>query len=170
VPADTVVALGAFLAARDAPITVLGVYAVTLVANVSTASGMFFVARTVGRAFFDSPAGRRVLSRRSLETLERAYRRHHLWGIFLSRFLPGYRAIVPPFAAIVNLPARKALPPVALATALYYGALVLIAHRVGRNWEAVERSVGRLGTMLAVVAAAVTVLIVWLVWRRRRRA
>ena len=168
-PADTAVALGAFLAARDAPVTLLGVYVVTVVANVSSAVGMFFVAKTVGRAFFESRAGQRVLSRRSVQRLEREYERHHLWGIFLSRFLPGYRAIVPPFAAIANLPARKALPPVVAATALYYGLLVLVAHRLGRNWEAVERLVSRLGVGLAVAAVGVTALIGWWLWRRRAR-
>jgi membrane protein DedA with SNARE-associated domain len=162
------VALGAFLAAREAPVTLWGVYLVTVVANVTSAAGMFFVARTLGRSFFESKAGRRVLSRRSLDLLEREYQRHHLWGIFLSRFLPGYRAIVPPFAAIANLPARKALPPVIAATALYYGALVLVAHRVGQNWEAVERVVGRVGLTLLLAALVVTALLAYLVWRRRR--
>lgn len=145
-----------------------GVYLVTLGANLTSAAGMFLVARTVGRAFFDSPAGQRVLSRRSLEVLEREYRRHHLWGIFLSRFVPGYRAIVPPFAAIVGLPASRALPPVALATAIYYAALVFLAHRVGQNWDAVRRLIGHVSMALAAAALAATLLLAALVWRRRR--
>jgi membrane protein DedA with SNARE-associated domain len=168
VPADTAVALGAFLAARGAPISVWGVYLVTLVSNVTSAAGMFLVARTAGRAFFESPAGQRILSRRSLALLEREYQRHHLWGIFLSRFVPGYRAVVPPFAAIAGLPASRALPPVALATAIYYAALVFLAHRVGQSWDAVRRLVGQLSAGLAAAAVAATLLIAALVWRRRR--
>lgn len=169
-PADTAVALGAFLAARGAPVSVWGVYAVTLVANVTSSVGMFFVAKTVGRAFFETRAGRRLLSRRTLDILEREYQRHHLWGIFLSRFLPGYRALVPPFAAIAGLRASRALPPVALATALYYAFLVFAAHRVGRSWESVSRWLGHVTAVLGLTAALATALIVWLVWRRRRRS
>ena len=169
-PADTAVALGAFLAARGAPVSVWGVYLVTLVANVSSAVGMFFVAKTVGRAFFETRTGQRLLSRRTLATLEREYQRHHLWGIFLSRFLPGYRALVPPFAAIAGIPASRALPPVALATALYYALLVFAAHRVGQSWEAVAGWLTHVSTALAGVAVAATLLIAVLVWRRRRRS
>lgn len=168
-PADTAVALGAFLAARGAPISVWGVYLVTLVANVSSAVGMFFVAKTVGRAFFETRTGQRLLSRRTLATLEREYQRHHLWGIFFSRFLPGYRALVPPFAAIAGLPASRALPPVALATALYYALLVFAAHRVGQSWEAVASWLTHVSAVLAGVAVAATLLIAVVVWRRRRR-
>lgn len=168
-PADTAVALGAFLAARGAPVSVWGVYLVTVVANVSSAVGMFYVAKTAGRAFFETRAGQRLLSRRTLAALEREYERHHLWGIFLSRFLPGYRALVPPFAAIAGVPASRALPPVVLATALYYALLVFVAHRVGRSWESVTGWLANLSAALAGAAALATLLIVVLVWRRRRR-
>ncbi|MEK6610644.1 MAG: hypothetical protein AABZ35_06970, partial [Gemmatimonadota bacterium] len=51
VPADLAVALGAFLAARDdAPVSVTAVYIVTVVANVTSAIGMYAVARTVGKS------------------------------------------------------------------------------------------------------------------------
>jgi membrane protein DedA with SNARE-associated domain len=169
VPADTAVALGAFLAARDAPISVTAVYLVTLVANVTSAIGMYAVARTVGRNFLVSRVGRRLLSERSQVALQRAYERHHLWGIFVSRFLPGYRAVVPPFAGMIGLPASKALPPMVLATAIYYGLLVFVAHRIGSNWETVVRWLGHVTLGLAIAGGVVTVGVCWLVWRHRRR-
>lgn len=171
VPADMAVALGAFLAARGAAVSPVAVFLVTWIANVVTAAGMYYVARTVGRSFVESRTGQRLLSPAALRTLERAYQRHHLWGIFLSRFLPGYRAVVPPFAGIAGLGLKQALPPVALASGLYYGLLVFLAYRVGASWERVERALGRLGWGLAVAAALVTALLVWaaVVWRRGRR-
>lgn len=169
-PADIAVALGAFLAARDdAPLSVTAVYLVTVVANVTSAVGMYAVARTVGRNFLESRTGRRLLSARSQAALGRVYEHHHLWGIFLSRFLPGYRAVVPPFAGMMGLPASKALPPVVLATALYYGLLVWGAHRVGRSWESVRLWLGHLGIGLGIVAIAVTAVVGCLLWRVRAR-
>lgn len=170
VPADLAVALGAFLAARDdAPVSVTAVYVVTVVANVTSAIGMYAVARTVGKSFLESRTGQRLLSARSQAALQRAYQRHHLWGIFVSRFLPGYRAVVPPYAGMIGLPASKALPPVILATAIYYAVLVWGAHRVGQNWESVQAWVGHIGIGLGLVAIAVTLVVGWLVWRARRR-
>jgi len=170
VPADTVVALGAFLAGRGAEVTLHGVFLATWIPNVASAVGMYWVARTVGRSFAESATGRRLLSPRAMGAIERAYRRHHGWGIFLSRFLPGYRAVVPPFAGLAGIGAVRALAPVVVASGLWYGFLVWLAHRVGSDWFAVLRALARLGWSLAAVAAAVTVLLVVLIWRRRARA
>jgi len=168
VPADMAVALGAFLAARGAPISPLGVWAVTLAANVSSAVFVFLAARRFGRPFFATRLGRRLLSERALERIGAAYQRHHVWGIFFSRFLPGYRAVVPPFAGIAGLRGRQALPPVLLASALYYGLLVTVVHALGANWESVERLLGRVGLILGGMALALTALLLWR-WRRSPR-
>ena len=169
VPADSVVALGAFLAARGADITLLGVFFATWIPNVVSAVGMYWVARTVGRTFAATRAGRWLLSPRAMAALERAYQRHHLWGIFVSRFLPGYRAVVPPFAGLVGLGSFRALAPVALASGLWYGFLVWLAHHVGSNWYALQRSLGRVSWWLGAAAAVVTALLIWAVWTWRRR-
>ncbi len=166
VPADTAVALGAFLAARGAPISPVGVWAVTLAANVSSAVFVFLAARRFGRPFFATRLGRRLLSERALERIGDVYRRYHLWGIFVSRFLPGYRAVVPPFAGIAGLRGHQALPPVLAASALYYGLLVLAVHTLGTNWASVERLLGRVGLVLLGLAIVATGLLVWR-WRRR---
>jgi len=167
-PADSVVALGAFLAGEGAEVTMVGVFFATWIPNVASAIGMYWVARTVGRRFVESPTGRRLLSPQAMAVIARAYRRHHVWGIFASRFLPGYRAVVPPFAGIAGLDAWRALAPVAVASALWYGFLVWLAHHVGSNWDALQRDIGRLGWWFAVIAFAVTTVLAVLIWRRRR--
>ncbi len=167
-PADTVVALGAFLTGQGAALTMPGVFFATWLPNVASAIGMYWVARTVGRSFAESPAGRRLLPPRALHFLERAYQRHHLWGIFLSRFLPGYRAVVPPFAGIARLDAVRALTPVAVASGLWYGFLVWFAHHLGSNWDGVQHAIGRIGWWLGAVAVAVTALLAFGLWRWRR--
>lgn len=167
-PADLVVALGAFLAGQGADITVPGVFLATWIPNVATAIGMYWVARTVGRSFAESPAGRRLLSPRAMRALELAYQRHHTWGIFVSRFLPGYRAVVPPFAGIAGLGAYRALVPVAVASGIWYGFVVLLAHHLGSNWPSVAHALGRVGWWLAAAALTVTALLAFGLWRWRR--
>lgn len=167
IPADTVVALGAFLAARGAPVSALGVFLVTWTANVGGAVAMFLVARRYGRPFFASRLGRRLISERAMKRIEKLYDRWHLAGIFVSRFLPGYRAVVSPFAAIAGLKLRKALPPIAAASALYYAALVFGVHALGRNWDEVQHLVGRVGLILLIVAVVATVLIYRAIRKKR---
>lgn len=167
VPADTAVALGAFLSQRGAVITPIGVYVATLVPNVVSAAGVYFLAQTAGRDFFATRVGRKLVSQRAMRAITRLYERHHFWGIFVSRFLPGYRAVVPPFAGIVGIPMWKALPTVALASGLYYAALVALAYHVGRNWDAVRSAIGHLSAWLGVAALVVSSVAVYLVWRHR---
>lgn len=164
VPADVSVALGAFLAARGA-VSVWGVFAVTVVANLLGAGLVFHLSQRFGQRFLRSRLGRRLVSERAQRRIARLYDRYHLLGIFVTRLLPVYRTIVPPFAAAIGLPARKTLPPVFAATVLYYGALTALAYTLGNNWSAVRHIVTNIGLVLGVTAVALTILIVWL-WRR----
>lgn len=167
VPADTAVALGAFLATRAEGLTLWGVYAATLVPNLATAVGIYWLAATHGRTFFASRTGRKLVPERAMQRIGRLYERYHFWGLLVSRFLPGYRAVVPPFAAVVGLPLWKAFPPVAIASAIYYGILVRLAWHVGRNWDTVKAGVAHFSAVLGLAAFAATVLVVALVWRHR---
>ena len=168
-PADFAIALGAFLAARGA-VSVWGVYVVTVAANVLGAVLVFELSKHFGRRFLQSKFGRRLVSEKAQRRIESLYQRFHLWGIFLSRLLPVYRTIVPPFAAAIGLPASKALPPVAVATALYYGALTAVAYGLGANWDDVKHIVARIGLWLGIAAIALTALGGWLWWRHRHPA
>ncbi len=169
VPADTAVALGAFLAAQGAALHPWGVYAATLVPNVVTAAGMYWFARSAGRRFGETALGKRFFAHSTMQAVSRLYERHHFWGIFASRFLPGYRAVVAPFAGAVGLPAHKALPPMVLASALWYGLVCIVAYHLGANWSAVRHALREASLVLAVAALAVTVAILWLFRRHRNR-
>jgi membrane protein DedA with SNARE-associated domain len=168
VPADVAVALGAFLSARGADVSPLGIFLVTWLANVASATMVFVAARRFGRPFFATRLGRRLLSPGALDRISEVYRRWHLWGIFASRFLPGYRAVVPPFAGLTGVKVWHALPPIAVASGLYYGLLVFLVHRLGENWASVERALGHAGAWMA--GGAVVATLALLVWWRRRRA
>lgn len=169
VPADTAMALGAFLSSQGAPITWWGVYVATVGANVATAIGVYRVAATAGRDFFASRLGRKLVSERGMRHIGRLYERHHFWGIFVSRFLPGYRALVPPFAAVTGLPLWKAAPPMVLASGLYYGFLALAAYHLGRNWDDVKHLLGGVSLALALAAVVATAAVGALVWRYRHQ-
>lgn len=170
VPADSAVALGAFLSAGGR-VSAWAVFLVTWGANVAGASAVYGGARTAGRAFFRGPVGRRLLKPAALARLERLYARHGAWGIFASRFVPGVRAVVPPFAGIANVGVVRALVPLAVASALWYGALTLVAATLVQNLDQVARFLtGMNRVALGVVAVLALGIVLALLVRRRRRS
>jgi membrane protein DedA with SNARE-associated domain len=167
VPADTAVALGAFLAGRGV-LDAWAVFGITWVGNVGSAAFVYAMGRRYGRALFSGRIGRRLLSERALQHIEDAYARHGSYGILLSRLLPVWRAVVPPFAGIVGVPAGRALVPMAVASAVYYGALTYLVYRLGTDFEMVTRAVARVNLVLGIVAVLLVVVVVWWFVRRRQ--
>jgi membrane protein DedA with SNARE-associated domain/uncharacterized tellurite resistance protein B-like protein len=168
VPSDAAVALGAFLSHRGVTTPAL-VFLVTWGANLLGAALVYFGARRYGHRLFATRIGRRLLAPRSLAVIEREYLRFGLAGIFISRFLPGIRAVVPPFAGLVRLGAFRTLLPMAAASTVWYGGITMVGSILGAQWErildileGVNRTMGILAAILIVVGAA-------LYWRARRR-
>jgi len=165
VPADSAVALGAFLAGRGIMDPWL-VFGLTWSANVGSGAVVYALARRHGRALFQGVLGRRLVSDATIARIEQQYARHGSWGIFFSRLLPVWRGLVMPFAGIAGVPAWRALVPLALASGLYYGALTYVVTTLGTNLEDVLRLLGRVNAMLAVIA--VVLLLAAVLWTLRR--
>ncbi|NNG17211.1 MAG: hypothetical protein HKM89_12090 [Gemmatimonadales bacterium] len=169
VPADTAVALGAFLAQRGLT-TPLNVFLVTWVANTAGAIAVYVATRTYGRSILSGRLGRRLLSPSAIAAIEREYIRFGVAGIFITRFLPGIRAVVPAFAGLVKLSAPRALIPLAVASGIWYGALTTAAAFLGANWETVTGMVSGVNAVLGVVGLVALALVVWwIVGRIRER-
>jgi membrane protein DedA with SNARE-associated domain len=169
VPADVAVVLGAFLAQRGVTSPVLlGV--LCWAANTASAAGMYFYARRHGRRFFESGWPRKLMPPEAIVALERAYARHGMLGIFLSRFLPGVRAAVTPFAGIVGMSPARALIPAASASAIWYAALIAVGMVVGQSWDTAKNLVNDANRALGIVALVATFFFVLWLWRRTRAA
>ncbi|HET8713975.1 MAG TPA: VTT domain-containing protein [Gemmatimonadales bacterium] len=168
-PADVGVALGAFLAGRGV-MSVWIVFALTWLTNVTSAAGVYAFARRNSDAVSRGFLGRHVFTPNTVRHIAEQYQKHGMYGIFLSRLLPVWRAVVMPFAGIAKVPAWRALLPMALASAVYYGALTYLVMRLGADFDTVLAAVKRVNAVLAIVAGAlVLIIVVWIVRRRRRR-
>ena len=171
VPADAAVLLGAFLSHRgvtSSPVVFLIVWS----SNVAGALGVYFAARRYGRRVFNTGPGRRLLTPEAIGAIEREYLRFGLGGIFLARFLPGIRAVVPPFAGIVNLSPLRAGLPIALASGIWYGGLTYLGAELGANWDRISVILSGVNQTLGWIALVVAVVWLggaWLRARRRRR-
>ena len=168
VPADTVVAFGSFLAARGHG-TAVGAFLSTWIGNVAGAMGMYAVGRRFGSEWLEARMARRGgadVQRR----LERMYGKYGLFAIFLSRFLPGVRALVPPFAGALRVPPVRAALMIATASAYWYGTVTVVAYRLGANWDQATARMAEYQRAI-VIGVLVAVLLAGLVWffRRGRR-
>ncbi len=168
VPADTAVALGAFLARRG-EISVVPLVALCWLANLASATATYLVARRHGPGFFREGWGRKLMSPTVLAGVEEAYVRWGMAGIFLSRFLPGLRAAVTPFAGVARLGPWRALAPAALASALWYAFLGWAGYAVAENWQAVKSVIADANRALGWVAVLAAMVVALWLWRRSRR-
>lgn len=167
VPADTFVALGGFLAGAGV-LDARWVALWTWLANVASALAVYGLSRRHGPSFFEGRFGRHILKPHQLERMGRFYERWGLPAIFFSRFLPGVRAVVPIFAGATHQRALRVAIPIAVASAIWYGGLVLLGLWAGRNLDLLGRVLGGMSRWLGIPAAAVAVL-VFLWWLRSRR-
>jgi len=165
-PSDAVIAFGAFLADRAH----------------GAAFTVFFLGwfGNVGGACITYALGRRFGSKAFLRRLEKyagpdaeqrikqLHKRYGFGGLFVSRFLPGVRAIVPPFAGAMKLPAARVLLSVASASAVWFALITFLAFRAGDNWDVVEGYLVRSGKVAGTIAIGIVLLSVAL-WLYKRR-
>ncbi|HEY7634958.1 MAG TPA: TerB family tellurite resistance protein [Gemmatimonadales bacterium] len=169
VPSDAAVALGAFLSNRGVTSPAV-VFLVTWTANLMGAAAVYFTVRRYGRRLFATPTGRRLLAPRALAVIEREYLRFGTVGIFLSRFLPGIRAVVPPFAGLVQLSPARTLLPMGIASALWYGSITAVGALIGAEWNRIIAILTGVNRTLGIVAGIIIVgaFIAWWIRRRQR--
>lgn len=167
-PTDAVVAFGSFLAARGHGNPWIS-FLVTWLGNLAGAAAMYGVGHHYGRSVFH-----RAMARwggpRAEHRLATAYDKYGIPALFVSRFLPGVRALVPVFGGAARLPFFPVMGVIAVASGLWYGFLAFIAYRASRDWETLRTTIANYSSVIAAVAVviAVAAAVVW--WRRRRRS
>ena len=166
IPADTIVAFGSFLAARGQG-TIVGAFLSVWLGNLAGAAIMYGAGRRYGAAQVE----KRLLKDKGAEAegkLRTLYERYGIGALFLSRFVPGVRAVVPPFAGALKVPFIPALAVMGIASGIWYGLVAWLAFRVGSDWDALQATIRQYGTIAAIVAIVV-VLIGAIVWFFKRR-
>ena len=168
VPADLVVALGSFLAARRG--ASLPVTAACIVAgSVAGAMVIYSVVRRFGASWLHArlqKAGIDNVEKR----LEVMYSHYGMTALFVSRFLPVFRAVAPPMAGAMRIPPLRTAGVFVLASSIWYGAIAWIAFRVGDDWlvmQAAVRHFARRVGVVALVAAALFAVVVVIAVRRQ---
>jgi len=166
-PADVVVAFGSFLAARGkaSPYTT---FLVSWLGNLAGASLMYYVGRRYGSSAFMSRL-ERWAGKGAEQRLMALYGRYGLPALFISRFLPAVRAVVPPFAGAMKLPVIPVAIAIAGASAVWFTFITFIAYRAGSNWEVLYGTIVKSSKIVGLAATVLVLLVAAFVYIRRRR-
>lgn len=166
-PADVVVAFGSFLAARGeaSPYTT---FLVSWLGNLLGAALMYFIGRRYGSSAFMSRL-ERWAGKGAEQRLMTLYGRYGLPALFISRFLPAVRAVVPPFAGAMKLPVLPVTMAIGTASGIWFAFITFIAYRAGENWEVLYATIVRSGKIVAISATALVILVALFFYLRRRK-
>ena len=169
-PADTVIALGAFVAARGNG-TAVGAWTATMIGNIGGAMMMYFVGRHFGLPWL-SRRFPKTFTPESMRIVSSKFRNGGVAAVAISRFVPGVRALVPPVAGAINFGAVRAALAMTLASGLWYGLVCVLAFRAGANADALLKRIAgeqRLAGLVAGGIAIVAIIAAVVVYRRRKQ-
>lgn len=178
VPGDVAAAFLSFLAARSGGTWLLTTLFITT-GSVGGAMVMWGIGYRYGAEWLTGQLHRLGLSKAEAQVdeaehrIEDAYRKYGWVALFVSRFLPGVRAVVPAAAGALKVPFWETFTIFAVASGLWYGAIAWVAFKVGNDWESVKLAMTALARDVglgAIVLAAILGLIGWRLWRRRSQA
>jgi len=168
-PADVVVAFGAFYAARRGAEFGPVVGAIVL-GSVIGSLVVYAVARRYGADWMHAQL-RRLHLLNAEEKLEGLYHHYGLAALFVSRFVPGLRAVVSPMAGALRVKVIRYLAVIALACTIWYGLIIWMAFRVGSDWETVKESLHVVGLRIGLTAGILIVVLAVVghrLWLRHR--
>jgi membrane protein DedA with SNARE-associated domain len=167
-PADAVVAFGSFLAARGTG-SPYSAFLASWLGNLGGATFMYYVGRRYGSGPFLHRLERWV-GKDAEPRFMKLYARYGLPALFVSRFLPAVRALVPPLAGAMKLPPLPVAIAVATASGIWFVFLTWIAFRAGSDWDVLYAHIVHSSKVVALVASGIVVLIaIGLYVRHKRR-
>lgn len=164
-PSDFVVAFTVFLAARAGGPFWMAAISVWIGSTVG-AMIMYYVGLRYGSLVLLEKL-ERFAGKHAGERLQAMHARYGVLALFISRFVPGVRAVVPPFAGAMRIPAWQVFISMSVAGGLWYGFVAYLAYEAGENWKQLAASVAGATKVIGLVAAAIA-LIGAAIWYFRR--
>ena len=166
-PADAVVAFGSFLAARGtgSPYTT---FLFAWIGNLLGAALTYYIGRRYGSGPFLIRLERWV-GQNAEARFMKLYGRFGLSALFVSRFLPAVRSLVPPLAGAMKLPPLPVALAVATASGIWFAFITWIAFRAGEDWDVLYAHILHSSKIVGLVAFALVAGIALVLFVRHRR-
>lgn len=164
-PSDLVVAFTVFLAARAGGPFWLAAVSVW-VGSTLGAMIMYYVGLRYGSLVLLEKL-ERFAGKEAGVRLQAMHAKYGVLALFISRFVPGIRAVVPPFAGAMRIPAWQVAISMSVAGGLWYGFVAYLAYEAGENWQKLAGSVAGATKMIGLIAGGIALIGV-VVWYFRR--
>ena len=97
------------------------------------------------------------------------YEKYGLPALFVSRFLPAVRSLVPPLAGAMKLPPIPVAFAVASASGIWFAFITWIAFRAGSDWDVLYAHIVKSSKVVGSGALALIVLVAAALYVRYRR-
>ena len=133
---------------------------------------MYWVGRRYGSSALVSRL-ERWAGKGSEKKLMDLYGRWGMPALFISRFLPAVRAVVPPFAGAMKLPAIPVAIAISLASAVWFAFITFIAYRAGEDWDQLYATIlksGKYAGMGAIALVVIIAVVIFIVRRRKKKS
>jgi len=165
--ADAVVALGSFLAARGtgSPVTT---FLFAWMGNLLGAAFTFYMGRRYGSGPFLVRL-ERCVGQNAEARFMALYSRYGLPALFVSRFLPAVRSLVPPLAGAMRLPIIPVAFAVGGASGIWFAFVTWISFRAGADWDVLYARIVHSSKIVAVGGGILVVIIAVALWVRHKR-
>ena len=170
IPSEVIMGLGGIAVARGQ----MGIVPLIVAGTAGTVVGNYFwywVGWRLGyqrlRPFVDRYGRWLTLDWEHVLQLERFFRRHGQWVVFVFRFMPAFRTMVSLPAGMTRMPPLRFLLWTAAGAAIWNAVLVGAGYYLGTNFRELDSFVGpaAIATM-----AAVAIFYVWRLLRWKPRA
>lgn len=165
-PTDLFVAFGSFIAARGHGNPWIS-FLFCFTGNMIGAGFTFFLGRRYGPGILTNPRFQKMGGNKAGERIARLYDKYGVAALFISRFLPGVRALVPPVAGALSLNPVTSCMSFGLASALWYAFVTVVAFRAGDNFDLLYGRIVKSGKIVSFGASAL-VLVAVAIWLIRR--
>lgn len=163
VPSEAIMLFAGFSVSQGR-MSLFGIVAAGVAANVVGSWISYWVGLYGGRPFVDRYGRYVLLSHHKLDVAERWFERYGAAAVFFSRMLPIVRTFISLPAGTARMRFWRFTLYTLVGCVPWVLMLGFVGEKVGQNWEHIQK---RLHYLDYAVIAAVVVLIVWLLVRRR---
>lgn len=166
-PADVAVTFGAFVAAKGQH-RMHFVFLSAWLGNVAGALFVYEVSRRYGADRLQRYVG---ASPGADARFRRMFERYGLSALFVARFVPGVRALVPAVAGALKLSRLATVLMLSSAAAIWYGLITLAAFRIQTDWERMQAGITDYTTAVGLAAGGLLAVgaLTWFIAQRRQK-
>lgn len=167
-PGETVVMAAALVASRDPRLSIVGVWAISILGTMAGSNLSYWIGHRGGRPLLDRVAGRWPRLMRGVSDAEEYFEIHGAKTVFIARFTAGFKNFVPTLAGVTRMRLPVFESYTLLSAVVYTTGLAVLGYYFGANIDLVNAWMEKAGIWaLVVIALLVAAYVAYRLWRKR---